>query len=77
MYRELREEVGLLPEHVTLLGVTKGWHRYRLPAKFVERTKRLFASVRSKSGSYFASMRLTMQCASTSIPRPNLKTGNG
>ena len=37
MYRELREEVGLLPEHVTLLGVTKGWHRYRLPAKFIRK----------------------------------------
>ena len=37
MYRELREEVGLLPEHVALLGVTKGWHRYRLPAKFIRK----------------------------------------
>ena len=39
MYRELREEVGLLPEHVTLLGVTKGWHRYRLPAKFIRKNE--------------------------------------
>ncbi len=37
MYRELREEIGLLPEHVTILGVTKGWHRYRLPAKFIRK----------------------------------------
>ena len=77
MYRELREEVGLLPEHVTLLGVTKAGIGTGCPPNLFERTKRLFASVRSKSGSYFASMRLTMQCASTSIPRPNLKTGNG
>ena len=39
MYRELREEVGLLPEHVALLGVTKGWHRYRLPAKFIRKNE--------------------------------------
>ena len=39
MYRELREEVGLLPEHVTLLGVTKGWHRYRLPGKFIRKNE--------------------------------------
>lgn len=35
LYRELREEVGLLPQHVTILGVTRGWLRYRLPARFV------------------------------------------
>tara|TARA_A100001011_G_C14057249_1_gene734581 strand:- start:320 stop:853 length:534 start_codon:yes stop_codon:yes gene_type:complete len=39
MYRELREEVGLLPEHVTILGVTKGWLRYRLPAKFIRKNE--------------------------------------
>ena len=37
MYRELREEVGLLPEHVTLLAQTKSWHKYRLPAKYVRK----------------------------------------
>ncbi|MFC4726719.1 RNA pyrophosphohydrolase [Coralloluteibacterium thermophilus] len=31
MYRELREETGLLPEHVSVLGSTPGWLRYRLP----------------------------------------------
>jgi len=37
MFRELREEVGLLPEHVTVLAQTKGWHKYRLPAKYVRK----------------------------------------
>ena len=37
MYRELREEVGLLPEHVDMLGSTRRWLRYRLPKRFVRR----------------------------------------
>lgn len=35
LYRELREEVGLLPEDVDVLGSTKGWLRYRLPKRMV------------------------------------------
>jgi putative (di)nucleoside polyphosphate hydrolase len=35
MYRELREEIGLLPEHVAILGCTQDWLRYRLPAALV------------------------------------------
>ena len=77
MYRELREEVGLLPEHVTLLGVTKGWHRYRLPAKFIRKNETPVCIGQKQNGSYFASMRLTMQCASTSTLRLNSTTGNG
>ena len=34
MYRELREETGLLPRHVDLLGSTPGWLRYRLPKRY-------------------------------------------
>jgi len=37
MFRELQEEVGLLPHHVTLLGNTKRWLRYRLPKRFIRR----------------------------------------
>jgi putative (di)nucleoside polyphosphate hydrolase len=37
LYRELYEEVGLLPEHVRLLGKTKSWLRYRLPKKYLRR----------------------------------------
>ena len=32
LYRELQEEVGLLEKDVDILGVTKGWLKYRLPA---------------------------------------------
>ena len=34
MYRELREETGLLRKHVEVLGSTPGWLRYRLPKRF-------------------------------------------
>jgi len=40
MYRELAEEVGLRPEHVELLGSTRGWLRYRLPRRFIRRSCR-------------------------------------
>jgi putative (di)nucleoside polyphosphate hydrolase len=40
MYRELREETGLLPEHVDVLGSTPGWLRYRLPYRAVRRGNR-------------------------------------
>ena len=37
MYRELREEVGLEPHDVELLGGTSDWLRYRLPDKYVRK----------------------------------------
>ena len=41
MYRELREETGLLPEHVDVLGATPGWLRYRLPPRAIRHRDRL------------------------------------
>jgi putative (di)nucleoside polyphosphate hydrolase len=41
MFRELREETGLLPEHVDVLGSTPGWLRYRLPPRAVRRQERM------------------------------------
>src|SRR5690606_18234914 len=41
MYRELREETGLTPAHVDVLGVTPGWLRYRLPPRAIRRNDRL------------------------------------
>jgi putative (di)nucleoside polyphosphate hydrolase len=37
MFRELTEETGLLPEHVQVIGCTKGWLRYRLPKRLIRR----------------------------------------
>ncbi|GAA0788990.1 MULTISPECIES: RNA pyrophosphohydrolase [Pseudomonadati] len=35
MYRELYEEVGLLPEHVQILTTSRAWLRYRLPKRLI------------------------------------------
>lgn len=40
MYRELEEETGLLPQHVSVLGSTPGWLRYRLPHRGASRDRR-------------------------------------
>jgi len=37
MYRELTEEVGLLPEHVRILGRTRDWLRYDVPTHWIKR----------------------------------------
>ena len=35
MYRELKEEIGLSPEDVEIVAVTRGWLRYRLPKRMI------------------------------------------
>lgn len=35
MYRELREETGLLPQHVELVRESRRWLRYSLPERYV------------------------------------------
>jgi putative (di)nucleoside polyphosphate hydrolase len=35
MLRELREETGLRPEHVEVIGATRPWLRYRLPKRYI------------------------------------------
>lgn len=37
MYRELNEEIGLSPQHVDVMGCTRGWLRYRIPHHLVRR----------------------------------------
>lgn len=40
LFRELNEEVGLLPDHVDVLACTRGWLRYRLPERLVRKVER-------------------------------------
>lgn len=40
MYRELREEVGLKPEHVKIIASTKHWLRYKLPKRLIRHDSR-------------------------------------
>jgi putative (di)nucleoside polyphosphate hydrolase len=35
LFRELHEEVGLLPEQVEVIASTRGWLRYRLPKRYI------------------------------------------
>ena len=37
MFRELHEEVGLVEEHVRILGRTRDWLRYEVPEQWVRR----------------------------------------
>lgn len=37
MFRELHEEVGLRPEHVRILGRTRGWLRYDVPKEWLRK----------------------------------------
>ena len=40
MFRELHEEVGLKPEHVTIIARTRDWLRYEVPDRFIRRDAR-------------------------------------
>ncbi|HEX5373581.1 MAG TPA: RNA pyrophosphohydrolase [Aquabacterium sp.] len=40
MFRELHEEVGLLPEHVRIVARTRDWLRYEVPQHFIRRDAR-------------------------------------
>ncbi len=40
MYRELHEEVGLKPEHVSIVARTRDWLRYEVPDRFIRRDAR-------------------------------------
>ncbi len=37
MFRELREEIGLSPDHVRIVGRTRDWLRYEVPDQWVRR----------------------------------------
>ena len=40
MFRELYEEVGLMPHHVQVLARTRDWLRYEVPDRFIRRDAR-------------------------------------
>jgi putative (di)nucleoside polyphosphate hydrolase len=40
MFRELHEEVGLLPDHVRIVARTRDWLRYEVPQHFIRRDAR-------------------------------------
>ncbi len=40
MFRELHEEVGLMPEHVRIIARTRDWLRYEVPDHFIRRDAR-------------------------------------
>ena len=40
MFRELHEEVGLHPQHVSVLARTRDWLRYEVPDRFIRRDAR-------------------------------------
>lgn len=40
LLRELKEEIGLDPDDVDIVGRTERWLRYRLPSKYVRRNRR-------------------------------------
>lgn len=39
MYRELKEETGIGPDDVDVLGCTREWLRYRLPKRYVRQNQ--------------------------------------
>ena len=40
MFRELHEEIGLLPEHVAIIARTRDWLRYEVPDRYIRREAR-------------------------------------
>jgi putative (di)nucleoside polyphosphate hydrolase len=40
MFRELHEEVGLMPDHVRILARTRDWLRYEVPDRYIRRDAR-------------------------------------
>lgn len=40
MYRELKEEVGLMPDDVEIIGCTENWLRYKLPKRFIRQNSK-------------------------------------
>ncbi len=48
LYRELYEEVGLIPQQVQIIGRTKGWLRYKVPKRFLRDNQCSFIGQKQK-----------------------------
>lgn len=48
LFRELKEEVGLDPDHVRIVGTTRGWLRYKLPRRLLRDNKSSFVGQKQK-----------------------------
>ncbi len=51
MFRELHEEVGLLPDHVRIVARTRDWLRYEVPDHLHPPRPAATTAARSRSGS--------------------------
>ena len=78
MYRELEEEVGLAPDAVEPLAVTRDWLRYRLPDRFVRKhSKPLCLGLRGRnrqSASIAATNRSSTGSAGSIFGAPSTKS---
>lgn len=77
MYRELYEEVGLLPQHVKIIGRTRDWLRYDVPSHWVRREWR--GSYRGQKQIWYLLRLVGRDTTSTSVPAIilNLTAGAG
>ena len=48
LFRELKEETGLVPGNVVIVGCTRGWLRYKLPKRLLRQNSSAFVGQKQK-----------------------------
>ncbi|MCH8257551.1 MAG: RNA pyrophosphohydrolase [Proteobacteria bacterium] len=48
LFRELKEETGLVPGNVEIVGCTRGWLRYKLPKRLLRQNSSAFVGQKQK-----------------------------